>query len=142
VWTVNNDPSVRAQAIHDEDIPWELHDRWFNDRLSRQDSRILIGLDQHVPVGVVRFDVLDREAIVAIAVQAEHRGRGIGKGLIRLVTAHALNRPDVAVAVAYVRPENTASQRAFTGCGFSYAREVSIDGKQLLRFEKRLGDAV
>jgi RimJ/RimL family protein N-acetyltransferase len=139
VWQVNNDPTVRAQALHSDDIPWEVHVRWYGEQLTRSNGVLLIGLEQDRPIGVARFDVSGGEAIVTIAVSREHRGRGIGMGLVKVVTDLAFTRVDVRVAVAYVRPANFASQRTFLSSHYHSIGSKDLSGVTMLRFEKSRG---
>jgi UDP-2,4-diacetamido-2,4,6-trideoxy-beta-L-altropyranose hydrolase len=136
VWTVNNDPTVRAQALHTADIPWESHLEWYQRQLLRSDGALLIGLELDRPIGVARFDVSNGEAVITIAVAPEHRGRGVGQGLVRSVTAQALARAEVRIAVAYTRPGNLASQRAFLNNQYRDVGSTVLSGVTMLRFEK------
>ena len=136
VWTVNNHPTARAQSISTDDIPWESHLAWFQARLARPDCAFLIGLASDEPIGVARLDVAGGEAVVSLAVSADHRGRGLGRRLIRSITDLALARADVRVAVAYTRPTNTASRRAFAHNGYREVGAVDVRGVEMCRFEK------
>lgn len=137
VWTLNNHPSVRAQSIHTGEIPWETHVKWYEDRLRRAGSRLFVALDGQTPVGVVRWDIADGEAVISIAVDAAHRGRGVGKRAIAIATGQALTQPGVRVAVALIRPDNIASQRAFVDNQFIQTGTVEVAATTMLRFEKR-----
>jgi RimJ/RimL family protein N-acetyltransferase len=137
VWTVNNHPTARAQSLSTADIPWETHAEWYRARLARPDCGFLIGLRGEEPIGVARFDVSDGEAVISLAVSAEHRGRGAGGQLIRSVTELALARSDVRVAVAYTRPTNVASRRAFLRNEYLEAGVVELSGTPMARFERR-----
>ncbi len=136
VWTVNNHPTTRAQSMSTGDIPWETHLAWFQARLARPDCAFLIGLSGDEPIGVARFDVAGGEAVISLAVSAEHRGRGLGGRLIRSITDLALARADVRVAVAFTRPTNTASRRAFAQNGYREVGAVDMGGVEMCRFER------
>ena len=141
VWSVNNHPTTRAQSMSTGDIPWESHLAWFQARLANPDCAFLIGLSADQPIGVARFDVAGGEAVISLAVSADHRGRGLGRRLIRSITDAALARADVRVAVAYTRPTNTASRRAFAHDGYREIGAVDMGGVEMFRFEKRRADA-
>ncbi|HEY7371482.1 MAG TPA: GNAT family N-acetyltransferase [Polyangia bacterium] len=136
VWTVNNHPTARAQSISTGDIPWETHLPWFQARLARPDCAFLIGLSGDEPIGVARLDLEAGEAVISLAVSADHRGRGFGQRLIRSISELALARADVRVAVAYTRPSNTASRRAFARNGYREIGIVDVRGIEMCRFEK------
>jgi sialic acid synthase SpsE/RimJ/RimL family protein N-acetyltransferase len=136
VWTVNNHPTTRAQSLNTADIPWETHVGWYRSRLARPDCGFLIGLLDGAPVGVARYDVVNGEAVVSLAVSAEYRGRGVGTQLIRAVTRLALARSDVRRAVAYTRPGNVASRCAFLGSQYIDAGEVELSDITMSRLER------
>jgi len=136
VWTVNNHPTTRAQSLSTGDISWETHLAWFQARLARPDCAFLIGLSGDEPIGVARFDVAAGEAVISLAVSADHRGRGLGGRLIRSITDLALARADVRVAVAFTRPTNTASRRAFAQNGYREVGAVDMGGVEMCRFER------
>lgn len=136
VWGVNNHPSVRAQARYTDDIPWETHASWYQRQLERTDGGLFIGLVEGQRFGVARFDVAGNEAVITIAVSPEHRGRGLGKRLVGLVTAEAFARPDVQVTVAYTRPGNLASQRAFLNNHYVQLGTADVAGVTMMRFER------
>ncbi len=140
VWTVNNHPTARAQSLSTGDIPWETHLPWFQARLARPDCVFLIGLSNDEPIGVARFDVAGDEAVISLAVSADHRGKGLGRRLIRSITDLALARAGVRVAVALTRPTNAASRRAFAQNGYRDVGVVDMGGVEMCRFEKRTAD--
>jgi UDP-2,4-diacetamido-2,4,6-trideoxy-beta-L-altropyranose hydrolase len=139
VWTTNNHETVRAQSIQTATIPWEEHVAWYEKRLTRSDSCLFIGLEQNEPVGVARFDIAQGEAVISIAIEPRHRGRGLGHRLIALVTEQALARPDVTVAVALIRAGNLASRRAFLGNQYREVGKTEAAGTTMLRFERAKG---
>jgi N-acetylneuraminate synthase len=136
VWTVNNHPTTRAQSLNTADIPWEAHVGWYRSRLARPDCEFIIGLLDGAPAGVARYDVVDGEAVVSLAVSAEYRGRGVGTRLIRAVTDLALARSDVRRAVAYTRSSNVASRGAFLRNQYVDTGEVELSGITMSRFER------
>ena len=139
VWTIHNDPSVRAQSVETSDIPWEGHVRWFEKQLARTDGRLLVALAGDERVGVARFDVEGGDATISLAVDVRRRRQGLGKAIVKLVTDAAFARPEVRRAVAFTRPDNVASQRAFLGNGYRVAGQSSTGSLVLLRFEKDRG---
>jgi len=122
--------------LRTDDIPWDAHLAWYQRQLTRSDGSLLIGVEGDQPVGVARFDVSGGEAVITIAVAPDSRGRGVGRSLIGLVTAAALARPDVRIAVAYTRPDNLASQRAFLNNQYLQVGSADLAGVTMVRFQK------
>ncbi len=140
VWIVNNHPTVRSQSLRTGDIPWGTHIEWYRTQLGRSDCGFRIGLERNDRVGVARFDVADGHATISIAISPEHRGRGVGRRLIQLVTVEALARPDVRMAIAYTRPANHASRRAFLHGQYRLAGQSDLAGVTMMRFERTKDD--
>jgi RimJ/RimL family protein N-acetyltransferase len=143
VWSVNNDPVVRAQSISTEPIPWDSHQAWFERSLESPRRRLLIASQDGVQVGVWRLDLdLEGRAEVSLAVHPEHRGRGLGSALIAAGSLAALSEEGgPRTLVAHVRPGNAASRRAFERCAYLEVGRERIGEVELLRYERRRSEA-
>lgn len=139
VWEVNNHPAVRAQSISTDPIAWDDHAAWFTRTLSRLDRRLYVGWVGRERIGVVRFDRAAEpdDWVVSIALASEKRGRGLGAALLR-ASREAMARRDARGIVAFIRPDNTPSLRAFTAAGYACVGRAETDGVQLLRYETLL----
>jgi UDP-2,4-diacetamido-2,4,6-trideoxy-beta-L-altropyranose hydrolase len=114
-----NEPEVRAASFNSEPIPWTDHECWFQSRLADPNAVLLIAQnDADQPVGVARFQIAGPTATISIAVSARSRGRGYGRQLIELASKLILERPEITTIHALVKPENTASARAFLAAGY------------------------
>jgi RimJ/RimL family protein N-acetyltransferase len=120
VWEVNNERTVRAQSISTEPIPWEDHRRWFADALERDDRKLYIAEVDEDRCGVVRFDLEDAEATISIALSPDVRGRGLGTQTIDKGSQMLCERGDAKRILAFVRPDNVASVKAFERAGFEF----------------------
>lgn len=137
VWEVNSEPSVREQSIRTDPIPWEAHVGWFERMLAKESALLLVAEDDGVRLGVVRFDRAPEGAVISVALRPEHRGRGLGTKVIAEGTAKALDSGLAEVAVAYVRPSNEPSRRAFLAAGYASTAHETREGVALERFERR-----
>ncbi len=143
VWRVNNQRSVRDQAVHTEAIPYVAHRAWYVEQLSRSDRVVLIGSAAKRPISVVRFEIdCDRrDAIVAIAVCDDHSGRGFGTTCLRLAADHLLGEGDIGSITAQVRPTNVRSRRMFERAGFTLIGSNDHELATLITFELRRAPA-
>lgn len=131
-----NDPVTRANSFSSAEITYEGHVRWYRSQLESEDRNLYIALDGEEPVAVVR---LDRDGddptscVVGINVAPTARGRGIGVRALEAGTeqARALGFRRI---VALIRPENTASVRAFTRAGYQPAGTTEAPGLTALRY--------
>lgn len=136
VWEVNNDPTVRAQSVSTLPIPWEAHEAWFARKVAEPETFFYIASCQGAAAGVVRFDLRDNDATISIAVSPTFRGKGLGSYIIACATDElARARPGVR-AIAWVRPENTPSLRAFARAGYVRTGSREDGGIALERLER------
>lgn len=133
LWTWANDPAARAASFRSAPIPWEDHVAWFQTRLRAASSRLYLIEDSGHPVGVVRFDFeADGAAVVSINLAPEARGRRIGPVALRQACELVSQKGGIKSVIAYIKPENVASVRAFEHAHFVPAGSTAIEGSQAL----------
>ncbi len=79
-----NDPLVRAQSFSKENIPWERHKAWFDEKVRGDHTRMYVLEAQGLPAGVIRFDLNDRFSTLNYSLDAVGRGKKWGVVLIEL----------------------------------------------------------
>lgn len=120
-----NDPAVRQNAFHTEPIPYEDHVKWFAKMLADPSVYQYILYRGEFPIGQIRLNVKDGEALVDYSISAKHRGKGYGSALLQLMKKQVLadekteEITGVIKIVGQVKYENSASARAFEKCGFT-----------------------
>lgn len=137
VWEINNQETVRSQAVAKDPIPLEAHRRWYDATLARPDRIVRIGVDPRdgADVGVVRLDLEGGAAVISVAVREDRTGHGIGPALID-AAVEAARDAGAHTVVAEVAPDNARSLWAFSRCGFRRAGEGERDGVRLVRLER------
>lgn len=132
LWEWANDPDTRKNSFSDHPIPWEEHKAWLGQKLSSKDSLLLIFFLKKEPVGQVRFDRRESEAVVDISVAPDFRRKGVGARILTAAVREAkLLWPGVSV-VALAKNENQASKKLFSKSGFA-SKPASLEG--VTRFE-------
>ena len=127
-WRLANDPTERAMARDLRRPTVWRHTRWmFTQRFSPRRFAWTVNGGAGI-VRVERFGECETE--VHISLLPEYRGVGIGTAALRAVVG--FGRPPV---VAYVKPTNTASLRAFQKAGFVVTGETPSLVR--LRYEAR-----
>ncbi len=130
-----DDPVARAASFHSAAISWDDHVRWFAERLQDTQSVIYIGENAAgEPVGVVRFQIKDENAVLSINVAPEFRGQGWGRDLIAFSTGSVVRTHAIRRIQAFVRPDNRASVRLFEAIGFRPAGRERVAGQDALLF--------
>ena len=128
-----NDPVTRQGFFDQDEIPWEEHREWFERKLMNQDCIwYLVDDGAGNAVAQVRFDIEnDGDAMVSVAAAPNMRNRGYGTEALKLSTSTLMREvPRVSRAIAYIRPENVASKRAFANAGYTYVGETPVHGLQ------------
>jgi UDP-2,4-diacetamido-2,4,6-trideoxy-beta-L-altropyranose hydrolase len=112
-----NDPAVRASAIHSEPIDMASHLKWFDRRLSDENTHLYVLEAGDLPVGQVRFERQGTEAAIDYSLDALVRGRGWSTQLLKL-GIETLNTSQLIVVNAYVKSKNIASVATLVHLGF------------------------
>jgi UDP-2,4-diacetamido-2,4,6-trideoxy-beta-L-altropyranose hydrolase len=135
LWEWANDPEVRAAAFRSDPIPWDAHLRWFEAKRSDPSCRIFIVLDKHdQPAGQIRFERNgQREAVISVSVSAPRRGQGLGTEAIRSACERYIRDSGGTELVAFIKPQNIPSVRAFEKAGFARDGIMTIQGQAALR---------
>jgi len=116
-----NDSEVRKNAFHPEPIPYENHVKWFAKTLADASVHQYILYKGETPIGQIRLNVADGEALIDYSIAAQYRGKGYGCRLLDLVKKQIVfdKISDVIKLTGQVKYKNTASARAFEKCGFA-----------------------
>ena len=115
-----NDPEVRKQSIQSEPISWEHHQVWFAGKLSDFKSRLFVLMAGSLPVGQIRFDQREEEALIDYSLDPFVRGRGWGARLIAM--GNAVIRQITPIRLrADIKVGNHASHAVFLRLGFTQA---------------------
>jgi RimJ/RimL family protein N-acetyltransferase len=124
-----NDPVTRQQSFNSAPIPWKNHEAWFAQKIVDPDALLLVfETSANVPIGQVRFErfndemtativVLWPEAI-SLSIDAQFRGKGIVAILIEESCDVLRSQKGPVLIIAYIKPANAASIRAFERAGF------------------------
>jgi UDP-2,4-diacetamido-2,4,6-trideoxy-beta-L-altropyranose hydrolase len=124
-----NHESVRKVSRNTESINWDLHQHWLADTISDPNRYLLIGEQNSLAVGVVRFDVQGQSAEVSIYLCPGEHPAGLGSEL--LATAEkwlGSTRPDIHSICAVVLEDNLASHRLFAANSFFAVRTHYVKG--------------
>jgi UDP-2,4-diacetamido-2,4,6-trideoxy-beta-L-altropyranose hydrolase len=130
LWEWANDPEVRAASFSSAPIPWEIHVRWYTERLRGEWCFMFIAENSAgETMGQIRFDRReDGEFNVGVSVAKASRGRGMAVSLIQAGIKAMFTQAGCARIHALVRPSNTASLRTFESAGFQNIGDEKIGG--------------
>ena len=134
VWEWANDLAVRAVSFTSDAIPWEQHVAWFTRKLTDANTRLWVAEQSGAPVGQVRFDLDGSTATISASLDSSRRGKNLGALLIWSVGQKLFRESAVETIHALIKPDNTASIRAFQKAGFEPAGQTEVKGCAALRF--------
>ncbi len=124
VFSWRDHPETRRYSNDANEISLEGHRLWYARKLSDPSCEFLIGELAGAPIGVLRYDVQGREAMVSIYLVPGQQGRGFGRALLRKgVQWLSTVRPEIRRLSARVLKGNQRSARAFEAAGFRFDGE-------------------
>ncbi len=139
LWQWANDPVVRSLSFSSEYISWSDHVQWFTAKLGDRNCLFYIALNQdNLAIGQVRYELLNQEATISLAISASFRGLGYGRQIIFL-GCQELGHSSLAKKInAYVKPNNLSSINVFLKSGFQNTGETIVKGQPAFHFIKNL----
>jgi len=119
IYTWRNDVSVRRYSHSQAEIDFAQHQLWFEKIIKDSDKPVLIASIQDEDLGVVRFDINDRQAEVSIYLLADMQEKGFGLVLLSAGEKWLIKyRQNIENITAEILPENTASRKLFELSGY------------------------
>lgn len=119
IYEWRNAEETRRYIFNSQAIPLEAHRAWFYTTLASLNRVLLIGEVNGRSVGVLRYDISEKETRISVYLVPGGQERGTGSQLIRCGSMWLReNRPDVKIITAEIFPENIASLRAFEAAGY------------------------
>lgn len=135
-WATDKD--IRRYAFQQHQITYSEHSSWFLRKIKYPDCIYMIGEVDNIPVGSIRFDIEENEAIISYLVEPKLHGQNLGsillkKGIERLKVEAERNNIGVKYISGFVMKENLPSINTFKRFGFDM--EEDAHG---LKFSKQL----
>lgn len=135
VFELSNDPAVRKQSINKNQISWDEHSNWFQNKINDKNYLFFLAFDKEDNfIGQIRFQIKDNSATVSISITKEFRGKGLSKKIIKAGCTKLFNEYSTKVIIAYILPDNQASINGFKSAGFTYSGEEIINNEKFLKF--------
>ena len=124
-----NDPIARENSYNKEPINYDNHLIWLKQRINSKTSKFYIFYnDEKQKLGFVRFDINDGlNATISIVVDANQRGKGYAKRMIKIGSNVYLNNNSGAIITAYVFKSNLQSFKSFINAGYFLEAEKVVN---------------
>ena len=120
VWPWRNHETTRKYFFDKSQLCLDEHIQWWNKSLTDPSRILLLGSSRGIDFGVVRFDFMDAEKVIAsIYLNPWMTGKGLGRALLITGLAWLIdNYPELKSVLAEIVPENIPSIRLFESVGF------------------------
>lgn len=122
-----NDPEVRAQSFNSDAISWAEHKKWFVERLNSGSTEMYVLEANSLPVGQVRFEVVNDCAEIDYSLDSVVRRRG-WSALMLEMAINAYRAGSAKPLKAAVKDENQPSRQVFFKLGFREDTELPPTG--------------
>ena len=114
-----NDKNTRQQSFSSEPIPFQEHSEWFVGKMNNGKCRLYVMEYKGVSVGQIRFDIEDNKAKISYSLDANYRGKGLGRFLLKGGMKKVKeDLPAVEQIIGYVKSDNHASVYVFQKLNF------------------------
>ncbi len=115
VFELSNDPTVRANSIHEEPILWENHEKWYSSAIDAHNTKFYVAeTPDGAFVGQVRFCYDGSLWVVSISISAEFRGCGLANKILN----KAMELSGARCFEAKIKTHNMASEKLFIASGY------------------------
>jgi len=129
-----NDEAVRYNSFNQQQIERDSSKNWFISKLNSDNSVIFIYCVDEIPIGQVRIDMDNSNALITYSIDAGYRSQGHGGKILELLEDLIKNDlSNVKTLTGRVKKFNTASQKIFERlhyqCGevddyYEYTKEI------------------
>lgn len=123
----SNDKIVRRNAFNTAHIPYSDHVNWFTKSLESSKRIIFIGMIDAIPVGMIRIDIENSEAVISYLIDKKHRGRGIGTHMLKLLQKTIEEYIGIDRLIGLVKKDNIASCKIFEKLGYDKFEDVDFN---------------
>ncbi|MFA7227448.1 MAG: bifunctional UDP-2,4-diacetamido-2,4,6-trideoxy-beta-L-altropyranose hydrolase/GNAT family N-acetyltransferase [Melioribacteraceae bacterium] len=132
VFNLSNDRTVRLNSINQDPISWQDHLYWYSDKIKDKNCLFLLAFNGNDEfVGQVRFYIKGVNATISISIDKNFRGKGLSSPLlIKSSFKYLKEHPEIQSILAYIRPANTASIKAFSGAAYVFSNEEIVNGEK------------
>lgn len=121
VWA--NDKTVRENSFNANEIKYDEHVNWFNNKLDSKGTNMYIFEVNYDDVGLIRLDKLNSNSyLINYSISKEHRGKGYATALLTLIKG----KYSTYLLIGKVKQGNIASIKAFTKAGYIMKEEAEM----------------
>jgi [ribosomal protein S5]-alanine N-acetyltransferase len=115
-----NDKLTRQNSFQSKPIDFDTHEQWFLAKVKDTNALLLVFENSAgIPVGQVRLEHKTDENVIGISIDERFRGKGFTTEMLAYSCEKFFNKfQEESQVLAYIKPENLASIKAFENVGF------------------------
>lgn len=134
-----NDPVVREQSYNSSVIDLKSHKQWFESVINNEAYFMCICQNEGGEnVGQVRIQKnKNKESLIGISIDSNHRGKGYAKEILTLATDLFLKSNHGFIINAYIKEGNLSSKFAFENAGFHFIEMIEYENFKSYHFIKK-----
>jgi spore coat polysaccharide biosynthesis protein SpsF len=122
-----NDPVTRSASFNMDHIPFDVHKKWFEEKINSKDLLFFIYHNNKQNIGQVRLDIKDGIAIINYSINPNFRGKGYGYKMLLSVENKIKNEyPIIKQFCAEVKEKNKISQNIFLKLQYTEIHENDV----------------
>lgn len=106
-----NDKEVRENSFTKDEIKYDDHIKWLEDKLNCCTSDIFIFYLDNEPIGQVRIDIENNEAVISYSIDKDYRGNGLSTKMLAQLEVNI--ESNINKLIGYVKFNNVTSQKVF-----------------------------
>ncbi len=120
-----NEEMVRKNSFSTRQITYEEHVNWYQNLLKDNQRKQYIFMCGNQPVGQARITLQGNVAEIGYSICVTERAKGYGKELLDRISRQAWNDfPNISRVIGRIKPDNVASQKAFSAAGYKETYRV------------------
>jgi RimJ/RimL family protein N-acetyltransferase len=109
---------VRQYALTKNKIEFESHTVWFNSKVNDPNVYYYLAMVAEQPVGSIRFDLVENDAVISYLIDPKFHGNGFGKKIVEEgIALFRLDSQTYSIA-GIVKNENKPSLKIFRDLNF------------------------
>jgi len=114
IWAWRNDPITRKMSRNSHEIAWTEHQKWFQASLAGNERKLLIGVMDEEPFGMIRYDIIgEGEFIFNINLNPAFRGRKLSDSFMEKSIEFLKAQMTVKHIFAEIRIDNRPMNAVF-----------------------------
>ena len=131
-----NNLKSRRMSHNTKKVKWKTHANWFKKKLYDNKNLLLICFEKFkkFDVGITKFDIKGKEALISINLKNTERGKGLAYKCLNSSIVFFKNEHHVKSIIAEIKSVNISSIKSFRRSGFKIYKKVNSKVFMIKRF--------